>query len=45
MEIAKAELNIEILEEESGIRWAFPFNSPKGIEMKIPGLFTIVANK
>ena len=43
--IAKADLNIEILEEESGIRWAFPFNSPEGIENKIPGLFTIIANK
>jgi len=43
--IVKADLTIEILEEESGIRWAFPYDSPKGIEMKIPGLFTIIANK
>lgn len=43
--IAKADLNIEILEEESGIRWAFPYNSPEGIEQKIPGLFTLIANK
>lgn len=38
-------LTIECLEEEAGIRWAFPENSPDGIENKIPGLFTILASK
>lgn len=43
--IAKAGLRIEMLEEESGDRWAFPIDSPGNIENKIPGLFTIIANK
>ncbi|WP_082197408.1 class I SAM-dependent methyltransferase [Rossellomorea vietnamensis] len=33
------------LEEEAGIRWAFPAKSPIGIEDNIPGLFTIIAEK
>ncbi|MEI2663148.1 class I SAM-dependent methyltransferase [Rossellomorea sp. LJF3] len=38
-------LTITQLEEEAGIRWAFPTNSPKGIENNIPGLFTLLAEK
>lgn len=33
------------LEEEAGIRWAFPADSPIGIEKNIPSLFTITAEK
>ncbi|MCR8847447.1 methyltransferase domain-containing protein [Rossellomorea sp. SC111] len=38
-------LTITQLEEEAGIRWAFPANAPLGIENNIPGLFTIIAEK
>ncbi|MFD1739034.1 class I SAM-dependent methyltransferase [Bacillus salitolerans] len=43
--ISKSGLNVEYLEEEQGIRWAFPPNAPEGIEEKVPGLFTLVARK
>lgn len=43
--IATTGLTITQLEEEAGIRWAFPRNAPLGIENNIPGLFTIIAEK
>ena len=43
--IISAGLTIEGLEEEAGIRWAFPSNSPDNIEKKIPGHYTVVVNK
>ena len=43
--IITAGLTMESLEEEAGIRWAFPENSPDHIEDNIPGLFTILAKK
>lgn len=43
--LANADLTMKRLEEEQGIKWAFPLNGPEGIEDKIPGLFTIVAEK
>jgi SAM-dependent methyltransferase len=41
--VIRAGLTLESLEEEAGIRWAFPQDSPEGIEDRIPGLFTILA--
>jgi SAM-dependent methyltransferase len=43
--VIRAGLSLESLEEEAGIRWAFPQESPGGIENRIPGLFTILANR
>ncbi|KPB06269.1 class I SAM-dependent methyltransferase [Bacillus sp. CHD6a] len=43
--IITAGLTMESLEEEAGIRWAFPENSPDDIKENIPGLFTILAKK
>lgn len=43
--ISRSGLSIDLLEEEQGIRWAFPSNSPEGIENKIPGLYTLIACK
>jgi 2-polyprenyl-3-methyl-5-hydroxy-6-metoxy-1,4-benzoquinol methylase len=43
--VIRAGLNLESLEEEAGIRWAFPQDSPEGVEDRIPGLFTILAEK
>lgn len=43
--MVEAELTIRSLEEEAGIRWAFPKESPENIEDHIPGLFTIIARK
>ncbi|TQR19986.1 class I SAM-dependent methyltransferase [Psychrobacillus vulpis] len=43
--ISKSGLTINSLEEEIGVRWAFPSNSPEGIENKIPGLYTLIATK
>ncbi len=43
--ISKSGLNINSLEEEEGIRWAFPSNSPEGVQNRIPGLYTLIASK
>jgi 2-polyprenyl-3-methyl-5-hydroxy-6-metoxy-1,4-benzoquinol methylase len=43
--VIRAGLPLETLEEEAGIRWAFPQDSPEGIEERIPGVFTIMAKK
>ncbi|MEI4770425.1 class I SAM-dependent methyltransferase [Psychrobacillus sp. FJAT-51614] len=43
--MSKAGLNISYLEEEPGVRWAFPSGSPEGIENKMPGLYTLIATK
>lgn len=43
--VIRAGLTLVTLEEEAGIRWAFPHDSPIGIEDRIPGLFTILAKK
>ncbi|MBH9964932.1 class I SAM-dependent methyltransferase [[Bacillus] enclensis] len=43
--VIRAGLTLQTLEEEAGIRWAFPQDSPEGIEDRIPGLFTILAGK
>ncbi|MCA1054129.1 class I SAM-dependent methyltransferase [Rossellomorea aquimaris] len=43
--IAKAGLKVESLEEEAGIKWAFPPHAADKIEERIPGLYTILAEK
>ncbi|MGM9987258.1 MAG: class I SAM-dependent methyltransferase [Bacillaceae bacterium] len=43
--ISQADLRISRLEEECGVRWAFPSHSPAGMEDKIPGLYTLIAYK
>ncbi|XXM73092.1 class I SAM-dependent methyltransferase [Lysinibacillus sphaericus] len=43
--VIHAGLVLESLEEEAGVRWAFPQDSPEGIQDRIPGLFTILAKK
>ncbi|MBS4174378.1 class I SAM-dependent methyltransferase [Bacillus sp. FJAT-49736] len=43
--IVQSGLQINSLEEEKGVRWAFPEEAPKGIEERIPGLFTLIARK
>ncbi|PFA63348.1 SAM-dependent methyltransferase [Bacillus sp. AFS015802] len=43
--VIRSGLHLESLEEEAGIRWAFPKDSPEGIENRIPGLFTVSAKK
>ncbi|MCM3736084.1 class I SAM-dependent methyltransferase [Bacillus cytotoxicus] len=43
--IAKAGLHIEELTEECGTqqKWVFPPHAPKGMEDRIPGLYTLIA--
>lgn len=43
--LVRAGLTIQHLEEEAGIRWAFPEGTPEGFEEKMPGLFTLIADK
>ena len=43
--IAATGLHINMLQEESGVSWAYPKNFPKDMEEKVPGLFTIAAYK
>jgi len=43
--IAKTGLHITSLEEEEGNRWVFPKESPKEIENRMPGLYTLTAKK
>ena len=43
--LADAGMHIKRLDEESGIKWAFPANAPEAIEDKVPGLFTIISEK
>ena len=43
--ISKVGFRINSLEEEAQVRWAFPLNSPEGIENKLPGLYTLIATK
>ncbi|MFF2755286.1 class I SAM-dependent methyltransferase [Psychrobacillus sp. NPDC058041] len=43
--ISSIGLTISLLEEEAGVKWAFPSNSPEGIEEKMPGLYTLIATK
>ncbi|WP_313893015.1 class I SAM-dependent methyltransferase [Psychrobacillus sp.] len=43
--ISTAGFRISYLEEEAGVRWAFPSNSPEGIENRVPGLYTLIAMK
>lgn len=43
--VSRAGLIISYLEEEAGVRWAFPADSPKDVENKIPGLYTLIATK
>ena len=43
--ISNAGFRINYLEEEAGVRWAFPADSPEGIENKMPGLYTLIATK
>lgn len=43
--VVESGLTINSLEEEAGIQWAFPKDSPKGVENNIPGLFTLIASK
>ncbi|TQR12785.1 class I SAM-dependent methyltransferase [Psychrobacillus soli] len=43
--ISKAGFRINYLEEEAGVRWAFPTGFPEGIEDKVPGLYTLIATK
>ncbi|MGM7702380.1 class I SAM-dependent methyltransferase [Pseudalkalibacillus sp. Hm43] len=38
-------LVIKSLDEEQGIKWAFPPGSPEKIEDRLPGVFTLVATK
>ncbi|BCB03711.1 class I SAM-dependent methyltransferase [Bacillus sp. KH172YL63] len=43
--LVEAGLTIKRLDEESGVRWAFPHQAPPSIEHHIPGLYTITAVK
>ncbi|SES18470.1 bifunctional 2-polyprenyl-6-hydroxyphenol methylase/3-demethylubiquinol 3-O-methyltransferase UbiG [Psychrobacillus sp. OK032] len=43
--ISNAGFRINYLEEEAGVRWAFPAGSPKGIESSVPGVYTLIAKK
>lgn len=43
--ISNAGFRITYLEEEAGVRWALPVNSPEGMENKVPGLYTLIAKK
>ncbi|MEI5909551.1 methyltransferase domain-containing protein [Bacillus spongiae] len=44
-ELSKAGMKIELLEEESGNRWALPVHSPEGAENQLPALYTLIAQK
>ena len=43
--ISNAGFRINYLQEEAGVRWAFPADSAEGIENKMPGLYTLIAKK
>ncbi|GGA43850.1 class I SAM-dependent methyltransferase [Psychrobacillus lasiicapitis] len=43
--ISGAGFRISYLEEEVGVRWAFPTGTPEGIEDKVPALYTLIAIK
>ncbi|MFJ7971789.1 class I SAM-dependent methyltransferase [Psychrobacillus sp. NPDC096389] len=43
--ISNTGFRINYLEEEAGVRWAFPADSAEGIENKMPGLYTLIAKK
>lgn len=36
-------LSIQKMNEDKGIRWAFPKNAPNGIENRLPGTYTILS--
>ncbi|WP_391203439.1 class I SAM-dependent methyltransferase [Psychrobacillus sp. L4] len=43
--ISNSGLHINYLDEEAGVKWAFPANSPERVENNMPGLYTLIALK